>query len=214
MILSLPHNFLFVHVPKTGGSSIRHVLSPFSTPKAEGHFRRLSANLPLREDPQKVRLRTHDTAAWARLKLGAETFQTLHKFSVVRNPYTRAISYFEYLRQNPTHPHNQIVKNMSLQKYLLWGMHRALQSRHLCDAKGDLLIDRVLRFESLDEEFKSICTEIGISLDLPRINTSSQMPLTKYLTPGTCKLIDQIYAQDFELFDYPKSINTLLERSS
>ena len=214
MILSFSHNFLFVHVPKTGGSSIRHALSPFSAPKAKGHFRRISANFPLREDPQKVRLRTHDTAAWARLKLGAETFEKLHKFAVVRNPYTRAISYFEYLRQNPLHPHNRIVKNMSLEKYLSWGMHRTLQSRHLCDARGNLLVDRILRFENLNEEFKSICKDIGILVDLPRINSSSQMPLTKYLTPRTCKLIEQIYAQDFELFDYPKSINTLLENSS
>lgn len=211
MLLSLSHNFLFVHVPKTGGSSIRHALTPYSVPKNEGVFRRFSSNLPLPENPQKVRLRTHDTAAWARLKLGAETFEKLHSFAVVRNPYTRAISYFEYLRQNQKHPQNRAVQNMSFEKYLLWGGQKAMQSRHLCDGKGHLLIDRILRFENMAEEFQSVCNDIGVSVDLPRINTSSKMPLTKYLTPRACELIEQIYAQDFDLFDYPMTIDPLLK---
>lgn len=211
MLLSLSHNFLFVHVPKTGGSSIRHALIPYSIPKNGGMLRRVSANLPMRENPQKVRLRTHDTAAWARIKLGATTFEKMHSFAVVRNPYTRAISYFEYLRQNPKHPKNRIVQNMSFEEYLLWGAQKTLQSRHLCDAQGKLLVNTILRFENMADEFRSICNDIGISVDLPRINTSSQMPLEKYLTPRTCELIEQIFAQDFELFEYPKSITPLLD---
>ena len=176
-------------------------------------LRRFSANFPLRENPQKVRLRTHDTAAWARVKLGTETFEKLHSFAVVRNPYTRAISYFEYIRQNPKHPKNRIVQNMSFEKYLLWSAQRTVQSRHLCDAKGSVLVDTILRFENMADEFHSICGDIGISADLPRINTSSQMPSTKYLTPHACELIEQIYVQDFELFEYPKTIEPLLEKA-
>lgn len=213
MLLSISHNFLFVHVPKTGGSSIRHALTPFSLPKNEDVFRRISSNLPLRENPLKLRLRTHDTAAWARTKLGAEIFEKLHSFAVVRNPYTRAISYYEYLRQNPKHPKNQAIQNMSFEEYLLWDGHKALQSRHLCDANGNLLINQVLRFENMAEEFSSVCNDIGVSVDLPRINTSSQMPVTKYLTPRICELIEQIYEQDFKLFDYPMTIDPLLKNA-
>ncbi|MFK5978683.1 MAG: sulfotransferase family 2 domain-containing protein [Rhizobiaceae bacterium] len=210
MLLSLSHNFLFVHVPKTGGSSIRHALIPYSIPKNEGVFRRFSSNLPFREAPQNVRLRIHDTAAWARLKLGTKTFEELLSFAVVRNPYTRAISYFEYLRQNPKHPQNRVVRNMSFEKYLIWGGQKAKQSKHLCDLSGNLLVDRVLRFENMAEEFQSICRDIGVSVELPRINISAQMSLTEYLTPEACELIEQIYTQDFELFKYPKTISSLL----
>ena len=70
---------IFVHIPKTGGSSIEKLLNLrcFYNPKA------------------KVYAPQHFTGKMLENKLGKNFYNTCYRFTLVRNPYTRMLS--EYL---------------------------------------------------------------------------------------------------------------------
>src|ERR1700754_2971202 len=93
-MISQSKNFLFVHVPKTGGNSIQSIVKAYSEdeiisrdPHQDGveRFEVLNATFgflthsPLSEDKEKV---------------PPESYARLFKFACVRNPWERAVSYY------------------------------------------------------------------------------------------------------------------------
>lgn len=207
MLLSLSHSFLFVHVTKTAGVAITEALAPFSLLKERNLFRRVSSHFPIQEAKEQLYLRTHDTAAHAKRKLGPEVFDDLHSFGVVRNPYARAVSYYEYYRQNTNHPRHGRVAAMSFDEYLnelqtSRDTANVTQSDFLCDQSGQILVRNVLRFERLQSDFQILCLHLGLRIELKTANTSRQRPINDYYTPRTMKLVEDLYATDFQAFGY------------
>jgi Sulfotransferase family len=93
-LISLAHNFLFVHIPKTAGNSIQNVLRTYSedkivrlAPHQDGIER-----FEVRSD--KFNIHKHSTLQDYRAELGDEVFQRLFKFTSVRNPWDRMVSFY------------------------------------------------------------------------------------------------------------------------
>jgi hypothetical protein len=93
-LISLAHNFLFVHIPKTVGNSIQNVLRTYSedkivrlAPHQDGIER-----FEVRSD--KFNIHKHSTLQDYRAELGDEVFQRLFKFTSVRNPWDRMVSFY------------------------------------------------------------------------------------------------------------------------
>jgi len=206
MLISLEKAFLFVHVPKTAGSSITSTLKEFSVPKNRTLTRRLTSHLPFAENAAYVYLRTHDTAVHARKKLGAIQFNALFKFAVVRNPYSHAASYYRFLRQRPNHPHHEKIKSMTFIEFLEDRANtrkRIDQSFYVSDASGNIIVDRLLRFENLAFEFSCLCDELDIpALDLPKRNITVEMESAATYCTKSRNLVESIYKRDFENFGY------------
>lgn len=201
-MISRRFGVIFVHVPKTAGQSIESVFV-----EREGLTWETRAPLLLRE-------KTNEAAGPERLAhlyadeyvaLGhvtADEFARFFKFAVVRNPYTRAISEYRF-RQG-------MNSRLSLGEFLRLspdpdsdiGRHSALQSRYIFDACGTCLVDKVLRFETLQSEFSALSRQIfGEEVRLPRRNVSPGRPLD--LTAEERAIIAERYAADFALFGYP-----------
>ena len=99
MLLSTEKNFIFIHIPKTAGSSITRALRPWCARRRRTQWRRLLSHLPVKEAPQRATFQQHDKARWVRRKLPAELYENAHKFCVVRNPFDLAVSNFHHLRR-------------------------------------------------------------------------------------------------------------------
>src|SRR4029434_3406539 len=100
-MISLQKRFLFVHIPKTAGNSIQSVLRDYSEDQLvalrneQDGIERFGLRNP------KYKIKKHSTLSEYRDALGDEQFRNLYKFTCVRNPWDRMVSYCFAATQNP-----------------------------------------------------------------------------------------------------------------
>lgn len=78
------------------------------------------------------------------------------------------------------------------------------QAHYVTDAgTGKLAADRVLRFETLAQDFAQLAAELHFPITLPHLNRSSpKSPYQQHYTDSTRELVAQRFREDCELFDY------------
>lgn len=222
MILSTSHNFIFVHVPKTAGTAMMTALQPFGFAPRRTVWRSILRRLPVRQSPEEVYLRKHETAAWARRKLSPQVFDGFFRFAVVRNPYDHAVSHYEFMKQFRIPEIAEKVAAMSFADYLRYRMKPPFwndtffarlpdQAHFIVDAAGQSLVPRILRYETLAADFDAVVTDLRLGdVRLPRINEtlsrSDKRPWQSYFDAEAKALADRLYSRDFDLFGYPKDI--------
>jgi hypothetical protein len=181
MIISHTHRFIFIKTRKTAGTSIevflaRHcgegdILTPIIPPVApheprnhRGWFNPLpelwvargrNPRLTLGNLVLRQRFANHLPAYCVRSRIPRSVFDSYFKFCVERNPWDKTISHYHMLR-------NQKSGSFSFDDYLASGQLCSDAFRYTHPRSGALLVDRVLKFERLDEELASICTSLGI----------------------------------------------------
>ncbi len=86
------------------------------------------------------------------------------------------------------------------------------QSFFVTDTSGKVAVNRLVRFEELNETFPAVCQEFGLKdVVLPHVNkTKSKSEKTPYQDyyqeTGALDLVRELYADDFENFGYPKHL--------
>ena len=205
MLLSRRHHYLFVHVYKVAGQSVKLALRRHDYRMLPGLRTPLAL---LVESPPAYALRpisAHASAAEIRDWLGEEEFSRLYRFSFVRNPWDWQVSLYHFIQRNRFNRHRSIVADMrSFDDYLRWRIDAELhtQSEYLCDEDGRLLVDFVGRYESLERDFAHICGRIGIAVDLPHANATAHRPYQEYYSDRTADLVARAFAEDIERFGY------------
>lgn len=211
MLVSRKFGFLFVHIPKTAGISITRALEPLCEPRTETFLRRLSRHLPIREDVAKVCLPRHATAQWMQTKLGKDAFGALHSFAVVRHPLERVYSHYDFTRRRKEHHWHQRMQSASFADYLDYlasrsPARRLTQFDFVAGADGRMLVNSVLRFETIQDDFAAFCVKLGLPV-LPNLGSHNRSPentqrAEALADPKARKLVSDLYARDFVAFGY------------
>lgn len=209
MLMSLEKQFLFVHVTKAAGSSIRTVLEPYCVNPRDYFINRALEAVGRRVNRfgpfPRHRFRLHDTAETARRSLPRDVFERFFKFAFVRNPWDRMVSMYAYLLARPDHHRHRLVVSLGgFEEYLRMELNRGYptQMASLADRQGRLLVDFVGRFERLEEDFATICQKLGIAGRLGHRNGSVHAPYQEMYTPVTRELVARYFAPDIEQFGY------------
>jgi hypothetical protein len=186
MIVSDSRRFVFAHVPKTGGISMRAALETFADGKAAVLRGTTHETLPalLRREP----------------RLGG-----YFKFAFVRNPWDRLVSFHAYAREKlrPTVPEMQGLDFGQL----LHAMDRGadwLDRLHVMRPQGGHVrgADFVGRFETLESDFARVCASLDIRAVLPRKNTSTHGAYAGYYDAWGRDFVARRYADDIDEFGY------------
>lgn len=212
MIVSPSRRFVFVHIPKTGGTSLSLALEGRArrddiligdTPKARRRKGRL-ASLGARG-----RLWKHARLADLDGYLDPEDLRSYFVFTIVRNPWDRMVSYHHWLKaQDFAHPAVSLARRTTLEEFLLDGdTQTALRNdaarRYVTDASGVERCDLFLRFEALDDGAVEVARRIGCRLDLPHANRSGRdADYRRAYGPASAERVAQIFAEDIARFGY------------
>lgn len=215
MIVSDKKKFVYIHSAKTGGSSLTHALAPYSNrgnPKAgKGH----GWQIPYHYGPM------HDTLAQSWTKYGKPQWEDYFWFAFVRNPFDLCVSAWRNaiaVYADPR-PKERIkfealgiecgIKDISLEQYLRneLGLVNRLHVRRtqtetlITDAPRSL--NRIGRFETLNEDFAKISQHLGINPLLPHRNKSKREEgYRQYYCDTTRELVEAFYKEDLENFNY------------
>ncbi len=94
----------------------------------------------------------------------SEEFNAYFKFSFVRNPWARLVSEYKYRKHFQKFSFADFVyKHLPEPSMKDRYRHILPQYDFLFDAGGNRLVDYVGRFETLQQDFNSICSRLGIA---------------------------------------------------
>ena len=189
MPISQKHKMIFIHVPKNAGTSI---INAFDFCDIPGHV-------------PWMWFRDHVPELW---------FDYI-SFGVVRNPWDRAVSCYEYAKMkssywhdtNNKHEDHDLISQMTFTECVMTlksnpekFKHLGWKSQHHWIMKdGQQQVDFVVKFESLKQDI----SRLGLNGDaIKHDNKSPNTNYRSYYTPETKQLIGQIYKQDIEFFNY------------
>jgi hypothetical protein len=214
MVISYTHQFIFFHVAKVAGISIREALKEYTQEPEKFKIKRPPRQINGRANPLYTMWEsalTHVTAQEARKELG-ETFHTCYTFAFVRNPWDWQVSMYHFLLKETDNPRYEEVRAMSgFEEYLEWVIATRnpyprgatkLQSEMITDADGDIIVDFVGRFEHLAADFAQVCQRLNIAASLPHLNSSQHRDYRSYYNERTRRLVEDYCAADIELFGY------------
>jgi len=188
---------IFVHIPKTGGVSIRTWAFDrgLARRKIESGGKHVSANKLIKK--------------WKAIDPNLQTF------AVVRNPYDRVVSCWKYYTDKEKTKFSfeefvfaeklEPVKKKTdplykIQKYKIGLIDSVVRDPMVNYVNDDTII---LRYENLNEDFKTIQQMVNQHDPLPMLNTSSKdKGYKQYYNDATREHIRELYKEDFERFNY------------
>jgi hypothetical protein len=210
MLISYSHQFLFVHVPKTAGTSVVRCLRPYAH-EPSGYLvnrvlERCGIHVNLLPGPHRWRrFRPHHSAVTIRRHLPSRIFERMFKFAFVRNPWDWLVSYYHFHLQCPKHHRHTYVRRLgSFAEFVRWRVERQRrpQADFLTDRDGRLLVDFLGRYETLHDDFGAICRRLGIQCELEWHNRSERGDYRTYYDDATAALVAEHCRPDIEAFGY------------
>lgn len=208
-MISKAHNFIFLHVPKTGGNSIQSVLLPISDDhmtqnKYQDGIDRFGIKGPV--TPFK-----HATLADYKGILGDAVYS--YKIAIsVRHPLERAMSYYYMPRRWMETQNDGSILHLEP----VWDREAFLSllneikpaSEFLCIEGAYYKPDYVIHLETLHRDFGffSQGCDINISAqNIPHKNKSSSSNLSTQepVSPDIISAVRDAFSKDFELFNWP-----------
>lgn len=211
MIISPGRRYVFVHIPKTGGTSMALALEARAhrddiligdTPKAQrrkGRMKGLTA---------KGRLWKHSTLADVDGVLTPEDLAQMFVFTLVRNPWDRMVSYYHWLReQRFDHPAVALAKATDFSGFVLHpqtaaSLRAAPYDSYVTDASG---VERgiFVRLEALEQDLEPVISHLGFVLVLPHANASERPEdYRSAYSDQTAEAVAKMCATDIARFGY------------
>jgi hypothetical protein len=185
---------IYIHIPKAAGTSINKAIYG----KTLGHY---PATLIQKRFPT--------------------LFQNCFTFSIVRNPWSRALSAYRFAKAGNTDTMGVINPEqyqesqfdtfetflcewLDIQDVDTLDFIFQSQTKFVCDQKGKLLVDYVGKIENMTQAISNIENELNISLSISHENkTSSNTDYREhYLNQKMIDVVTKKYKRDIEAFNY------------
>ena len=223
MIISHSHKYIFVKSEKTAGTSIEAALSALCTsedvvtPLGDYWFNRDERGEWIHSSMNAEGFFQHDSASEIRRKVGPEIWNRYFKFSIVRNPWDRVVSYYSWEARNKSHlkpaprwyhkiafPFDEFAATRRLFHDFVAGDWPTNDRFYVLD--GSLCVDFVIRYERLEEDFAEVCKRVGLpNSSLPRLKAGMRKPghsYQDYYDEASKAIVAERHDNDIRLFGY------------
>ena len=213
MILSRGRRYIFVHIPKTGGTALTLALESRAmkddiligdTPKARARKGRLHGL------QAKGRLWKHSTLTDIDGLVTHDELAGLFTVTMVRNPWDRVVSYYHWLRdQSFAHPAVGLARSNDFSGFLNHPQTRTALSlwpaeAYMRDAAGIERASLYIRAERIEADIAPFEAHLGFGLlPLARINASDRLRDWRgYYSDADAALVAAVCALDISRFGY------------
>ena len=191
MIINRNRKFVFICVAKTASTSMRRYFDyqPPDPPPEEYHM--------FLEDAIKLHPYARD----------------YFKFAFVRNPYSRLFSIYKDFNKRGSHIWDSEIKSKNTFESFILDLEGSGYSKYIhlqpqfyyVRFQNQIGVDFLGKYENLNEDFKKVETILGLPpKELIHIRVSGNRPLKPNYTDEMKKVVQRVYAEDFERFGYEK----------
>jgi hypothetical protein len=199
------YGFWFVDIPRTSSSSIRYELG--------NNFSRVYGKKDIVEKKYSGAqiFRNHRTAQEMKAFLGNTTWDNIFTFTMVRNPWDRILSMYNFRRKR-----GNIPMELSFREYVLefskyqssalfkYRAHYYGVSDYIME-DGKVIVDFIARFEKRNEDLAFIAQRLGLK-ELGKISVQkATLPgshYSQFYDEETKEIIKQVYEREIEIFGY------------
>lgn len=147
-------------------------------------------------------------------------FASFFKFTFVRNPWDRAVSAFQFLKDGgltqgdvdwankhirPQEDFDSFVRRWMTRESVLTWRHFRPQYKYLCLSRENKpAVDFVGRFETLEADYSIVRQKLGIGSSLSKRNVTKdrKQSYQDHYTNESRYIVSQVYAEDIEMFGY------------
>lgn len=175
MLISESKGFIFYHLYKVAGTSIRSELIPYCS-KVQVAAQAITHGLGV------LNIKTslppiyyyHPKLIDVKKYLG-DDFYRFYRFCFVRNPLDWQKSLYFFAKINKRHHQHDLISSMSFDDYIEWRVFNdlKLQSEFLYDG-DECLVDFIGRFEAIDRDFSVVCRHLKIPYGLKHLNVAGK----------------------------------------
>ena len=200
------NNFIFIHVPKTAGTSIQNALGPQTS---------IRYRSTLHKNCDR-RFSDHITIARLAARAGEVPLKARFVFAFVRNPWERAQSLYHHIIQ---HGQNRKweqeiprYQQQGLNDWIVNDMEKWIVYATSWHHNGNIYqqsswiagynMDFIGRYENLQNDFNHVCKILNIQCKLPHALKTQHEHYSKEYTDTGREKIAQLFARDIKRFDY------------
>ena len=213
MPISHQFNTIYIHIPKTGGTSIEKYLNIYNENGLRPNTNILHGHVPIKfEDNEYDPLNVgglagynlqHLTSNEIKKLLTVQIYQKYFKFTFIRNPWDRMVSeykwaYYSLSFEDYINRILYVVENRI--KLETKNAHFRPQIEYI---NNDL--DFIGRFENFNQDIEKVSSLIGLDFDikkLPHEKKTNRKHYKEYYNEQTKQIINNIYKEDIKQFDY------------
>jgi len=209
LVISKKNKLIFFHIPKNAGTSVSNLLlkdENFYYPwvilsKILRKFKKTD-NFFFDNFQKKIYLFTsHETVKTIEKKISSEIYDNFFKFAVVRNPYSRFVSRYNYMKLTNT------LKELNFPEFLKKHVELSLiadqQYKFLLNKNGKIGVNKIIKFENINEEMTEFSKVNNLKLSkFKKLNISTTENYKDYYDTNTKKIVEDFCKEDLEFFNY------------
>ncbi|CAH0529062.1 sulfotransferase family 2 domain-containing protein [Vibrio hippocampi] len=224
IMISHEHRCIFIHIPKCAGTSVETVFGHLDGHQGRGaqdhrsmrmleqpwlrfqSFRsRENIEELLRRQKNKYMFQSHNQKN--KMELSREQYESYYKFSIVRDPWDRALSWYKNVIRDEHHLRQlRVSADISFKEFMCRFAGKGLlrpQVYWLKNFAGDVELDHVGKFENLADDMQRVFNDLGMSNTvLPHKIKGTGSNNDALMCDETRALISKVYREDIELFGY------------
>jgi hypothetical protein len=197
--ISEKYQFLFIHIPKCAGTSIESFFGYDYDNKLcfEHNFNNIG-------HPKHLTLNNYEKI------LNEESIKKIFKFTIIRNPFDRIVSAYNYslysdkIYWNGRNDYDYKKSLLSFENFIKQFKIKIPNSfDHFIETKENKM-DYIIRFENINDNFKELCNILNIKdKNLPFENkTPNRKNYRDYYDNKTKDIIYSIFEKDLKKYNY------------